>query len=296
VLASGLGFCLTPQQQQLLQQMLSASVVAVASGSANAGGGTADTAEINGVAGASSRAGMGATPAAAAGAPQAALDVQGIGRKGAGPGCDKSAGLSPEVQQAMQARPPRHPHSSKGVDKKAQQVSQQQQQQGGLSMEILTLLTMIAASAVYGAAESTAAGRPLPASVNPRVLEASKRFLSVLVSMNDPSADDQAVMVLDLGTRGDVVFEAAAAGADVHRDDAAAAAAAAALCALPGSKSFDRSSSGLCGRQGSENEGLFEAAEPLVSRRKRLRTSRDAMAAARGRPYRGTYARSLGRC
>jgi hypothetical protein len=164
-------------------------------------------------------------------------------------------------------------------------------------MEILTLLTMIAASAVYGAAESTTAGRPLPASVNSRVLAASKRFLSVLVSMNDPNADDksQDFMDLDLGTKGDpVAAGAAAAGADAHGADADAEAAAAALCALPDSGGFDCSSSGLGGRQGSRDEGLFEAVEPLVSRRKRARTSRDVMAAARGRPYGGTQSGSLG--
>jgi hypothetical protein len=174
-------------------------------------------------------------------------------------------------------------HTAPRTAAHAQQQKQQQQQQQQaeleyddaeiLSPKILTYLTVIAATAVYGAADSSAGGKPLPPAVNPRVLAASRQFLSALLPPGDT---------------------AAAAGG------AGAAEAAEALCSLPnrphglaghagaaaGSRrgAAQQMQHGDAGEEGwQEGRGAAEQQRPHLggsSRRKRGRPSHAAVEAA----------------
>jgi len=177
-----------------------------------------------------------------------------------------------------------------GAPAAEQQQQQQQQEEEGFSQEVLTLLTMIAATAVYGAAESEASGKPLAPAFNPRVLTAAKRFLSALVSIDDHTVheedeEQQAGPAAHPSPTPEAMAAAAAAAAapatDEQLADAAAAAAAMALCSLPReSRGCDRSSSDV----GGGYEGL-EKDRDLGQQGYRLQVGLQRVAARkRGRP------------
>lgn len=295
-LTPGFGAGLTPQQQQLLQQILSATGIVASTGSGPAG------AQPNSQAGGRTSC---AAPAAVGLAAAAGFEAAGVavgqpatavvshtvvtpcaGQQGASSkGPDMAALLQQLLRPASAPRPPNsstpNPNTNKGVD---QQVGTQQQpelQPEGLSTEVLTLLTMIAASAVYGAAESSASGRPLSAVVNSRVLSASKRFLSVLVSMNDSSSTDGEDAL-------EAMAAAAAAGAPLGGGASDTHAAAAALCSLPEHRrgiSGDGPVGGRPGwavRGGEEHGEWYAPDEPLVGGSRRERHTAGSRARAGG--------------
>jgi hypothetical protein len=200
-----------------------------------------------------------------------------------------------QLQQLLQA------NTQQEQAPQQQQAHHHQQQQEddseAITPEVLTLLTMLAASAVYSAAESDASGRPMHPAVNARVLAASKRFLSALVSCDDNASPLDSLAAT--AAEPDAAAPAAAAartssipqgGEGLGTADAAAADAAAALCALPDLRRVERSSGSgtLQQRRQRESDGVEEEGgvdEGRASRRKRARfTSKvDALIAARGR-------------
>lgn len=301
--AAGPGAALSTQQQQLLKGMLSATAIA-------AGAGGADRGSSHGgwdAAAATDQGGLGRSRSREAGGSQqgAAVLQQGgelstlqphVSSSHAGPQQQQQTPVAAQLEQLQQLLQANMQQEQGPQQQQAHQQHQQQEDDAEeITPEVLTLLTMLAASAVYSAAESGASGRPMHPAVNARVLAASKRFLSALVSCDDNASPSDNLAATAAEPDAAAVTTRTSSGIlqgeGLGTADAAAADAAAALCALPDLRGGIERSSGSGtlqqrrqrGSAGVEGEGDLE--EGRASRRKRARfTSKvDALIAARGR-------------
>lgn len=304
--AAGPGAALSTEQQQLLKGMLSATAIAASAGGADRGSshGGWDAAA------ATDQGGLGRSRSREAGGSQqgAAVLQQGgelstlqphVSSSHAGQAGPQQQQQTPVAAQLEQLQQLLQANMQQEQGPRQQQAHQQHQQQEDdaeeITPEVLTLLTMLAASAVYSAAESGASGRPMHPAVNARVLAASKRFLSALVSCDDNASPSDNLAATAAEPDAAAVTTRTSSGIlqgeGLGTADAAAADAAAALCALPDLRGGIERSSGSGtlqqrrqrGSDGVEGEGDLE--EGRASRRKRARfTSKvDALIAARGR-------------